>query len=187
MTLQLPDIAFIGKAGAGKTSAAKTLSIVFGYEHLSLATPLKRVAVSLWGPDAVIDRDKLQRLGLAIRAIHENTFVDISKRIIHERREQAASQSLLLPPARFVIDDVRFPNEYWALKEAGFRFVRIEADRNRRVARLQADSKLSDEAQLDHVSETSLDHHECDALIGNDATPDDFGVVIAKLVRIWSA
>lgn len=156
--LDLPNIAFIGKAGAGKTTAAQFLVDNFGYTRLSFATPLREVAVKLWGERARNDRHLLQSLGVAVREIEADTWVNLAVDAMHEPET-----------ARWVVDDCRFENEVWRLAEAGFVFARVTASRNARIARLQASGKLTDEAQLDHPSETQLDSLKTSYLLGNDS------------------
>lgn len=173
-SITYPDIAFIGKAGSGKTTAAQYLSDSYGYQRLSFAAKLKEMAADLWGPDAYKDRDKLQRLGIAVREIDPDAWVNVA---MHKLQYKM--------PAHWpvVVDDCRFENEYWALKERGFRIVRIEADRDRRLVRLKSNGKLGDEAELDHVSETAIDHLEADLTITNDQTKVGFGFAVEGVLR----
>ena len=65
-TIDLPNVAFIGKAGAGKTTGADFLAAEFGYMRASFAKPLKDVAAQIWGESARTDRAKLQGLGVCV-------------------------------------------------------------------------------------------------------------------------
>lgn len=144
-TTDLPNIAFVGKMGAGKTTAAEYVRAEYGYTILRFAGLLKQVAQMIWGVGADRDREKLQRLGVAVRDIEENSWADAVFRDLDK----------MIGPV--VIDDCRFPNEYWGLKERGFHFVQITAPEALREDRLQRNGKLTDRAQLQHVSETALD------------------------------
>lgn len=154
--LGLPDVAFIGKAGAGKSSAADWACEVAGYMRWSFATPLKNIAEHLWGTDARKDRDKLQRLGVAVREIQKDTWCTL------------LVDDLELASGPVAVDDCRFPNEYWALKSAGFKFIRITAEQDDRLDRLKLIGKDTTPEQLEHVSETSLDDFAADYTIRNE-------------------
>lgn len=158
MTVVLPNIAFIGKAGAGKTTCANILCERFDYERLSFAEPLKV------GCGTRDDRGLLQAVGQGVRDLHEDFWVNLAL-ADYERRK-------LWPDARFVNDDTRYPNEATALKAAGFVIVRVVAPKVMRLDRLKINGRLQDEAQLDHVSETSLDDFLHDYRIVNDGWPD---------------
>jgi dephospho-CoA kinase len=160
-----PSVAFCGKAGAGKTTAAELLTEL-GYERYSHAGPLKIVAEVLW-PSAVT-RERLQRLGRAIRAIHEDTFVD----------------SLLetVGPHGCVVDDMRFPNEYWALVGSGFVVVRITAPLHTRIDRLKGNGRYENDAQLEDESETALDGLWCEHTIENTGTKGELATALVDIL-----
>lgn len=163
-TAGFPNLALIGRAGAGKTTGAEYLARHYGYTRMSFAAMLKEIAGRLWSPDAAAkDRDKLQRLGVAVREIDEDAWVNV---LMRQLPTESAGGAIPV-----VIDDCRFPNEYWALKERGFVFVRIEATEETRVDRLLANGKLQDREQLNHVSETSLDDVFTDYRLANVAGP----------------
>lgn len=155
----LPQIGLMGKAGSGKTTAADILED-YGYARASFAGRLRDVAGEIWGAEGH-SRDRLQRLGVAVREIDEDAWVNA---LFNYNAQRFARH------ARLVIDDVRFPNEYWRLRSEGFVLVRIEAHRTQRVDRLLANGKLQDEAQLEHVSETALDDVIPDYVVTNTTT-----------------
>lgn len=165
-----PDIALAGKAGAGKSTAADLL-VELGYEKRSFATPLKNIAATLWGEPGRTDRDKLQKLGVAVREIDPDAWANLLVKSCRCPLMSTTPYSSPQPPV--VVDDLRFPNEYWALKAEGFVIVRIGAEPNRRVDRLKANGKWQDERQLDHISELALDALVADHFIANDGTKDE--------------
>ncbi|MGZ6854413.1 MAG: AAA family ATPase [Mycobacteriaceae bacterium] len=179
----LPHIALIGKAGAGKDTVADLLRTRFrlGYQRVALADPLKDIASILWGPDARTDRDKLQKLGVAVREIHESTWVDLLLKNINREARHAPNGRV----QRFVVTDVRFPNEFRALKEAGFMMLRVYANEPTRIDRLRRIGKLQDEVQLRHASETALDGGEfyADWVLTNESTEDDLVAQLTTILR----
>lgn len=168
---RLPHIAFTGKAGAGKSTAAAALVDHLGYRLVSFAAPLKNAAALIWGPQARTDRGLLQWLGQVVRERDEFAWVNAGLRQIDDEFNNTSYETGHAP--RIVIDDLRFPNEYHTLKQEGFVIVRVEADRHTRVDRLRGNGKLQDEAQLADASETALDEFEVDYTLVNDGTPEE--------------
>lgn len=165
VTDSLPCIALLGKMGAGKTTIAEILEADYRYLRIPIAAELKSVAQRIWGEGAATDRDKLQRLGVAVREIDADAWINSALTrmdYLCDPRRQTFPR-----PGRFVVDDVRFPNEYWALKERGFIMIRVVCDEERRVDRLIRNGKLQDMSQLEHESEKQLDDAEVDFTIEN--------------------
>lgn len=162
--LGLPDIALVGKAGSGKTTGAELL-VQLGYRRLSFANPLKSIAAIIWGEAARTDRDKLQRLGLLVRSIDPDAWVNL---LLREYRDTSFGGQPI------VIDDCRFPNEWDALKGEGFVMVGVATSLGRRIERLKANGKWQSVEQLGHASETALDDYSRDHYITNLDTVDDY-------------
>lgn len=170
--LGLPNIAFIGKAGAGKSTAAHALmrNEGSGYHLLSFAAPLKEIAATIWGDAAYNDRGKLQQLGTAVRNIDEDAWCNLWRKL---------AESLGGP---LVTDDMRFPNELCAASAHGFVIVRILASREQRIARLTAMGKLQSEDQLEHPSETALDHIAADYTLDGSGSAVDLAEQVFDIV-----
>lgn len=165
MTLGVtPHIAFIGRAGAGKTTAAELLVKHFGYERLSFAAPLKVMA------GTTTDRGKLQRLGMLVREEEPDAWVNLLIDDMYGRDTDRCGHGVAA--GRYVVDDCRFPNEAHRLGVEGFTVIRVAAAQGDRILRLRANGKLQDEAQLEHVSETSLDNYVAATTIYNTAGPE---------------
>lgn len=165
-SVTLPNIALLGKAGAGKDLAAASLRGAYGYNRSAFADKLKDVAASIWGETARTNREYLQQLGVAVREIDNDAWVNAI---------------VLTNPS--VVTDVRFPNEVRALLGHGFVTVKVVADRGTRLNRLVANGKLQDEAQLDHVSETALDGYTPDYVALNTGTIEEFGHRLFEIVE----
>lgn len=155
-----PNLALIGRAGAGKSTAADFLEGDYDYRKMSFAAPLKAMC------GTTTDREMLQTVGCGVRELVEDGWVNLFLRDLRSDDSHDDHRSV-------VVDDCRFPNEYWTLKEEGFVFVEITADEDRRIMRLRANGKLQDVAQLQHTSETALDGYYMDYRIRNTATADD--------------
>lgn len=173
---ELPSIAISGKAGAGKTTAAGILENA-GYQRVSIADPLKDIAETIWGVEARKDRDILQPLGQSIRTIDQDAWSSLAIRRMWE------AGLGIVPSKLFVVDDMRFPNEYHALRSEGFVTIRIEARDALRVSRLQNNGKLQNKAQLLDISETALDDAQFDYTLQNNGTWSDFVKLVLETLR----
>ncbi len=178
-SLGLPNVAFVGKAGAGKSTAAGLL-VELGYTALSFAGPLKDLAAQLWGHTARTDRDKLQKMGVGIREIDNDAWVNLLLKRLRPPLNVHPAPSM----GPFTIDDCRFENEWWALKGEGFVIVRIMAPLALRIDRLKGNGKYQNDEQLEHESETALDHLTADYGLTNvgsrDELYDDLAGIIIK-------
>lgn len=164
----LPDIAFIGEPGAGKTTASDFLVEQEGYEKHSLAKPLKETAVSLWGPGVLNDRTRLQALGLALREIDPDVLINAWCQQAHlaEVLKRNSNPSGARRP--YVIDDTRFENEIDRLRARGFVVVRIQCPVDERVVRMTASGKFHEGDDLESAIETNSRQWHVDHAIAND-------------------
>lgn len=173
-----PDIAFIGGMGSGKTTAAKLLE-QFGYRRWSFAGyhkgGLRDIATRLFGPDVADDREVLLAVGEIARDIRASVWLDnLVAALEASGRKQPA-----------VLDDMRFMNEYRALKGEGFVVVRIHAPEWVRVDRLKKTGKWQGEWQLTAPSEIALNGVNADYNVTNDAstTMDEFEDRVVEVLR----
>jgi len=152
-------IALSGKRGTGKTTAAKFLAKNRGYTLVSFAEELRRLSrhifpfteadmsdpakkESPWAEYEWSPRDFMVHFGEFVRFYDKDYW---AKKVLNN----------LDPKKKYVIDDMRFPNEYELVKSLGAATVRIN-----RYEHLNPFGK-----NLDIVSETSLDHHPFDYVI----------------------
>ena len=158
-------VVLLGRAGTGKTTIAKWLQREHGAQVVSLADPLKRIAIDVMGlsaaqcygsqeEKAAVDprygfsaRTFLQRLGTeGIRKhLGPDTFpIDVERRIIE------ASQLPDRPPI-FVVDDARFESEARYLR----RLPRANYAIRSRVVKLESADAVG--LAGTHASETEVD------------------------------
>jgi len=159
-------IAFSGKMQVGKTTSAEYLVRKYGFVKLAFADKLKEIARDLF-PEQFEKGEKprklLQDLGMKMRKIDQDVWVNYVLRIVRSLPKES----------NIVIDDLRFMNEYKALKNEGFFIVRILRD--------VPPSPLDD-----HPSEKEVEQMPYDLLLLNTGTLDRLYEKLDKIVEILS-
>jgi hypothetical protein len=170
MTYPAPKIiGLCGSKGVGKSTYAKSFE---GATILSFATPIKEMLKVIlphpaWlekkeepipgFPDGITVRRMLQELGTSFgrETIYPNLWVDIAMR----KAEDHLGRRLI------IFDDIRFPNEAWAIKRLGHRHEILT-----QIVHISRKGHEPDENDL-HVSEAGLPKYFIDKWV----TVDDEG------------
>lgn len=162
-------IGLVGYAGSGKSLAADCLA-PHGYYRTRFAAPLKDMLRSLGLTQAEVDghlkevpcellggktpRHAMITLGTewGRNLIDYNLWVRVT---MHK-----VNHSLSVGDKKVVIDDVRFPNEAQAIRDAGGTIWRID--------------RVGVGAGSSHISETGQEDIEPDVIVINDGDPESF-------------
>lgn len=184
-----------GKAGAGKDTAADALASSLGYQKLSFATEIKKLALIL-NPIMAVEPGS----GRQIRLRELIKVMDWSAAKQHSPELRRFLQVLGTEGGRdvfgenvwvnrlfstlgkhlnfYVITDVRFPNEADAIHDRGGQVWRIHRpEREVLEALAGVDPNV-------HESETALDNYTSfDHYIANDGSKEDFESKIIELGR----
>ena len=126
-------VGLLGKAGSGKTTAAKHMEAVYGAQRVSFAKPLKEMAKIIWEfTDEQVygstesketwddrwnmtPRTAMQRLGTSARQwLHPEVWIHAAFNGINTHYAKNPEDRL------YVIDDVRFINEVKAINDYGW-------------------------------------------------------------------
>lgn len=186
-----PDVALMGKAGAGKDFTARLLQRGWGHRRVALADPVRDAALALnpvvgTAPGGRLLRlaDVLQRYGWdvakyrypEIRRLLQRLGTEVGRDIVGPDiwLRIAARRVEALRPAPVVITDVRFPNEVAWCAERGFRLVWVERPEHLRACI---------GANATHATETSVGPADAEYTIINDA---DAAHIIRCLEKIIS-
>jgi len=157
-------MAFSGKMHVGKTTSADYLVQKYGFIKLSFAGKLKEIARDLFPEQFECGqkpRKLLQDLGMKMREIDQDVWVNYVLRIVRSLPKES----------KIVIDDLRFMNEYKALKNEGFFVVRILRD--------VPPSPLDD-----HPSEKEVEQMPYDLLLLNTGTLDRLYEKLDKIMAM---
>ena len=152
-------IAFCGKMCSGKSTLAKDYIEINGGTIFSFSAPVYEIAQNLFGMEEK-NRELLQSIGTKMREIDPNVWVNKLIRCVDEHELDE----------NIIVDDVRFVNEYEALRENGFKMVKCLVDEDLRLRNIENLYGADHSKYMSHVSETSLDHipeEEYDAIFYN--------------------
>lgn len=145
-------IAIMGKAGAGKDLVADYLRDWHGFEKFTFADGLYDICRDYYNMETK-DRALLQDVGAKMREVDSNVFVN---RLFNKMKDCESD--------KIVVSDVRFINEYNALRDAGFIFLRVEASLETRIKRIQERDHVEvDEEYINRIQNNPIET-QCDSL-----------------------
>lgn len=160
--LKLPRIiGFSGLAGSGKTTVAQAFADTHGYTRISFAEPLKQMLAVLVPADAEKTEARPELCGNTVRYALQSLGTEWGRKMIGDTIWTDALLRRLTPNDKFVIDDVRFPNEAQILIDCGVTIVRIhrhgvaamDHDSERGIPDELVDIDLSNHGSLDQTLE----------------------------------
>lgn len=162
----MKNIYLCGKAGAGKTYAAKYLMEKYGYVPTKFAYPVYGIAEHYFGMKEK-DRKLLQVIGTDVGRKLIDTDIWVKRLMQDLTIAKLTAKEMNLPEPLFISDDTRFPNEHKILKQHGWVGLYLEVPDEIRIKRLQGRDGTAQEQTLGHISELALDMFK-DQLIAVD-------------------
>jgi hypothetical protein len=175
----LPEHPFLlglsGYAGAGKDELGKAT----GFQRVAFADPMREAMVTL-NPKIQCRRrlaDTVQELGWdaakraypEIRELLQRFGTEVGRELFGENVWVDLAVNNLTPGDKYVVTDVRFPNEAQKIKEMGGFVYRI--------------NRPGVEPPNAHYSERALADWKFDGFVENDGTLDDLAVTAKNLVE----
>ena len=150
-------LAFIGKICSGKSFLSKQIADIYNSKIFSFASKLKELASDLFDMQQK-DRKLLQDLGEKMKEINYNVWVNyLMKKIKNEEH--------------VIIDDLRYVNEYNALKKDGFIIIKLEITKEEQIKRIKKtypNTYQEHISRLNHISETNSDSLLADLTVKSD-------------------
>lgn len=195
-------IGLSGYARSGKDEAAQVLVEEFGFTRVAFADKLREFLSAL-NPlvrvEPIIDPRYLDPVGYEIIRVKnvidqygwdgykETIYVDEIRTLLQRLGTEAGRETLwdsiwidaafrdLDESGSYVFTDVRFPNEYDA--------IRHRAGRLWRITRTNVGPATAEDGTV-HKSETSLDNHQFDKYLSNNGTLDQFKAMVSYVVKL---
>ena len=190
-------VGFVGLIGSGKDTAADILVDNFGFKRDSFANTLKDAVANIfhWDRDMLqgqtaesrawreeVDDWWAERLGiphLTPRWVLQFFGTDVCRdNFSNDIWVASLERKLMQTKDNIVISDVRFPNEIWAIKEAGGSIIRLQ----RGSLPSWWDTARTDALKMDrlwpeiHASEWAWVSEGEDYVVHNDGTIEELGV-----------
>lgn len=145
------NIAIIGKLGSGKSTAARFLHDKYGFDLLSLATPIKFIMLEYFEVKDKTDpryRPLAQKIGTDwFRSEYPEVWVN---HLFRRMKKDAMTDWI-------AVDDCRFPNEAEAFLKAGWKLIYLDCSDATRIHRCIARDGTFDPNTLNHKSEIGID------------------------------
>ena len=167
-------IALVAEAGGGKDFLAEHLISCYGFTRYAFADEVRKIAAlyfqKQFGDTQNKNRSLLQAIGTKFREIDEDVWVNALmlkiRKEIELRRHNNYSMGL------FVVTDCRMPNEYQALADEGFIFIRIRTNKEVRLKRLNDRGDRFTENDLKHPTESFISQFQCHYELQNNNSKD---------------
>lgn len=168
-------VALTGRMRSGKDEAARHLVIRHGFQRLAFGDGIREVCRLVF-PEFMASSSKpralLQGVGQDLRRYDQDVWV---KHVL--RQLQALS-----PDANVVVTDLRQPNEWQALKGAGFKIIRISASEFNRRRRCRKSGDDFGDREFCHETEASVDRLSVDYEVFNDGPLDSLHEQLDEMV-----
>jgi len=180
---QLPNIALIAKMRAGKDTVYEILE-EWGFPVYRLAYGDCMKDMFHWENPEIPRYPKpieaYQEFGQAERSKDEDVFVKYTMSKFWFQNELDKSNKR---QRTYVATDVRQPNEYEAMKKAGFVIVKVHASEEVRIVRMKENGEAVSREILDAPTENYIDTFEYDHLLVNNWTRDELKRQMVQLIK----
>lgn len=175
-------IALIGKTRSGKDSVCEILTeLGFPIQRIAFGDAMKEM-FHLAHPNVPRSPKPIAeyiKFGTAEREKDSEVFVrpTMSKLWFEQALDRGNDRT-----RSYVFTDVRQPNELAAVKEAGFKIVRVYASEEARIARMLANGEEVSKEILNAHTETYMDDYKEDYLLINNWGKDELKRQVIELV-----
>ncbi|WP_018755176.1 AAA family ATPase [Paenibacillus terrigena] len=173
-------IALCGTLRSGKDTVAEYLSSKYEYTRFAFGDELKRYAHELFGETDGKQRELYQWFGQVMRERDPNIWI--------RKCFDAMDLAEINMPSKYdvdfraVVSDLRQPNEFSALKAAGYVIIRVTAPEGIRINRAVESGDRFNYADLRHDTESHVTGFEVDYEIENNGSLTDLYTQVDEIM-----
>lgn len=175
-------IALCGGIRSGKDTVAEQLVANHGFRRFAFGDGIRELCREFFPEQMAAGKPRalLQGVGQDLRKYDPDVWI---KWILSEISYSADCPVSGDPDQNVVISDLRQPNEYAALRSAGFYIVRVNASEEIRIQRARAAGDVFDPVMFAHETESHYHAFEPDFEIRNEGSFAEFAVQIQALAE----
>ncbi|SHE67066.1 Dephospho-CoA kinase [Seinonella peptonophila] len=162
-------LGLMGQARSGKDTVADYLIENYGYIKFAFGTKLKITANDLFGESTAKDRGLYQWFGQECRKIDSDIWIKLMVADINTHLSLFDE----VEEVKFVITDIRQPNERLWAKDHGVKVIKIETPLEMRIDRIIERGDECTLKQLRDETERMLEVMTYDFLVENEGSLDD--------------
>lgn len=176
-------VALFGESSSGKDYIADILDNLYGYTRYAFDDDVASLA-KIYFPYRYEDKELLQDIEGKMREIDPEVWIKSMFQSIDDK----ASDYEAFGYAReiTVITDCRLPNEYEALKDRGYTFIKVTADSVVRYQRMIERGDTFTEDNLKHDTESYYGEFEFGYEIANNGTREDVIKQLDSIIKDMS-
>lgn len=187
-------IALMGKMRSGKDTVAEMIEQEIRYEmpceRYAFADGIKDILLDYFLED-VIELDKqgkkprhyLQHIGQEFRKLNEGVWIGYLDKAI--KANAHIHKEIGYPDRCVVITDVRQPNEHFYVKNLGYHIIKIVADDETRIKRMEELNQIDDSTteEMQHETEKYIDSLSHDYVIYNDGSLESLKWRVKRVLK----
>lgn len=153
-------IGLTGGKGCGKSSVARIINRLYGYEHVSFAKPIKDMLRVLGLGDAELNDPTIKEIvldeyGKSPREMMQSLGTEWGRMLVSGNVWISALRKQLDPRKDYVIDDVRFDNEAIFVRERGA-VIHVERERD-----IDGDTHISEAGISENLIDKKIRNISC--------------------------
>lgn len=190
-------IVLFGKIRSGKDTVGKILIEKYGFKRFAFGDEIGKI-IETYFPKAYINgkpRHHYQFIGQKFRELDEDVWINTLLEKVESYEYYSCFKNAIInanleffkelkrDEINVVVTDGRQKNEAIKMREAGYVIVKVVADEEIRIKRMNESGDNYSPEMLTHETELQVDEVEADYIINNAGTLEDLEKIVECLVQ----